>query len=190
MFKDENSSGKQKAMRIIRHTPKILVPTGTYATATRPDTPTCPPYIYIPSSVAILPAVCFPELFSPLTTFEQLLNPIVNAFFTAIPLPVCATMCMPCCTKGAFRRKKFGLPSPCMGMGMPNPLCAPVTFVLFSCSLSCPLSWIYTAPARRPLWPSSPSGRQGCQPASCAGWRRPGGVHWRGRRGPGGRQRQ
>jgi hypothetical protein len=45
MVKDENSSGKQIATRIATHTPKILVPTGTYATATWPDMPTCPPYV-------------------------------------------------------------------------------------------------------------------------------------------------
>jgi hypothetical protein len=45
MAKDENSSGKL-CIRLweATHTPKILVPTGTYATATCPDTPTCPPY--------------------------------------------------------------------------------------------------------------------------------------------------
>ncbi len=42
MVKDENSSGKQTATRIATHTPKILVPTGTYATATGPDTPNLP----------------------------------------------------------------------------------------------------------------------------------------------------
>jgi hypothetical protein len=43
MVKDENISGKQNSTHT--HTPKILVPTGTYAAATCPDTPNCPPYI-------------------------------------------------------------------------------------------------------------------------------------------------
>jgi hypothetical protein len=62
MVKDENSSGKQKATRIATHTPKILVPTGTYATATCLDTPTCPPYLFGVGALAATPAVLYVRL--------------------------------------------------------------------------------------------------------------------------------
>ncbi len=65
---------------------------------------------------------------SPLAIFNQLLNPIVHAFFTATSGPLCAAMCMPCCTKGPFRKQMFGHAQPtcaCQHVCMPV-LCAPV----------------------------------------------------------------
>ncbi len=62
-----------------------------------------------------------------MATFEQLLNPIVHAFFTAIYVPVCAAMCLPCCTKGAFKKKKV-LACPAQSHVCASPCaCPPVT---------------------------------------------------------------